>query len=69
MEKDKCPKCGGTTGYDFKVIEKQTWVGNWGIEDIEFAEATKSYQSGKTVICADCDKRISLKISIWENKL
>ena len=49
---DRCPKCGGTSGYRFERIERSEYVGRW--------DGNNEYGDSTTVLrelspqCLDC---------------
>lgn len=63
----QCPKCGGITGYNFFVVSKQLWHGDWnkptemfrGFTNPKenFVEAIRD-DTAKTITCIDCGHRL-----------
>jgi hypothetical protein len=52
----KCPKCGGSTGFEYHLTLKTNRRGDWGEDDDEETECGRTYEP-RTVICQDCGKR------------
>lgn len=59
---NKCPKCGGESGFAYTLMLKTHRVGSWGIDDDEESFAERVYDP-TTVTCMDCNKRISWDIA------
>lgn len=56
----KCPKCGGTSGFDFTRLERMKYFGSWeDADEFELIETVRVWFSGK-VKCADCKKWVKM---------
>lgn len=59
---EKCPKCGGTTGFTYFLLLKTSRFGDWGQDD-DFETDVERVYDVATVKCADCGKRIKWNIA------
>lgn len=59
---DACPKCGGTSGFEYTVLLRSTRAGMWG--KFEGGEvSTKVLKDPQTVTCIDCGKRVKWDVA------
>lgn len=57
-----CPKCGGLKGFKFYRKVWTKFLGIWGgrIEEAKRQDNSTSTHENKTVVCLDCDIRLTL---------
>ena len=58
-----CPKCGGSSGYEFKRVIRHTYSGTWAVpessmDEQEYVVEDERVSQDLTVLCLDCGKRI-----------
>ena len=59
---NKCPKCGGISGFTYNLVMKTNRIGEWGEDKDEETEVERIYDVS-TVKCMDCGKRIDWNIA------
>lgn len=58
--KNECPKCGGITGYSYKITVEYIQCENW-MGDAISAEQSGDGTASKILKCLDCGNKMSFK--------
>lgn len=59
---DKCPRCGGESGFRFCITERNLYLGSWGTP-AEYTDMDKLIHSPRKAICLDNGCKIDIEIA------